>query len=292
MIQNPILMGSQSNVQTRFLCASKDPTEIRPYLSSGLLQNLSAGPGDVEDPPSLELAIQRLEAIDFIGLTETLGADISMIAEDTSYHMPRHFPVINEDPFQNHDRLVLSEGELETLREHNSLDIQIYEFAKKLIERRSIRQRIQELVCKGIYSLPHGSFEIPISGILPGSGWQGLEQEGDSSWRSTGPTRFFTIEAPLRSDRFYILKMNFISPRSLLPGDLMVTVNDVAVETRLTSRGSDYKSEIVIIRDLLTQSNGVCSICFDSRVTIQAQAPDIRKLGLAVSRIVFECLEP
>ena len=71
-----------------------------------------------------------------------------------------------------------------------------------------------------------------------------------------------------------------------------MTVNDVAVETRLTSRGSDYKSEIVIIRDLLTQSNGVCSICFDSRVTIQAQAPDIRKLGLAVSRIVFECLEP
>ena len=138
MIQNPMLMGSQSNVQTRFLCASKDPTEIRTYLSSGLLQNLSAGPGDVEDPPSLELAIQRLEAIDFIGLTETLGADISRIAEDMSYHMPRHFPVINEDPFQNHDRLVLSEGELETLREHNSLDIQIYEFAKKLIERRSI----------------------------------------------------------------------------------------------------------------------------------------------------------
>src|ERR1700722_12220868 len=56
MIRDPVLMGSQSNVQARFLCASNPPNELSAYLERELPQNPNADAGDREPPPRLQLA--------------------------------------------------------------------------------------------------------------------------------------------------------------------------------------------------------------------------------------------
>jgi hypothetical protein len=292
MIRKTEIMALQRDVQARFLCASRPAEDVTTYLEVARSGNLDADAGDSESPPAFQLAADRLESIEFVGTTEGLGALVSTMAEQMDFHPPVHFPVINENPQRVDPLLGLTEQELDIVREHNKIDLQLYDFARKLLNGRAFEQSMRQLIRSGVYQVPPGSFEIKMSGIIPGSGWYPAESAGQTSWRWTGPGRRFTLEVPLRQDVSYRFDMTFSEPRPSGPGDLSVEINDYPIPFELWSEGRLYRCVFVIEQGLLAKSGGVCRIQIDTGETSQLSASDLRLLGISVRRVEFVCLEP
>lgn len=290
IIRHPRLMMMNDNIQTRYLSASSDPRKVSAYLQSELLRYPAAAASDLEGPPDIRLAIERLQSIEFVGLTENIGALVSSMAQEMSYHPPLHFPVVNQDPTGIDSLHSISEEEREILREHNELDLQLYDFAKTLLERRVFLHGMAELVRKGTYSVPLGSFEVPLSGIMPGSGWYTPERDGNSFWRWTGPSDAFTLEIPLRYDRSYRFLMTFTCKRPLDPNDFTATANYDPVAINLTSLDHIYRCEFIIPETALNKVSGFCRLQFKVRQENDDDSQDIRKLGVCVRRVAFDCL--
>jgi hypothetical protein len=290
MLRHSGLMGNQRNIQARFLCASVSPNRVSSYLKRELSQNTNVDASDLEEPPDLDLAIQRLESIDFVGLTEDIGAVVTPMAQDLSYHPPLYFPFINENPTHRDDPLEgLTEEDLGILEEYNDIDLKIYGFAKRLIERRAFGRDMRRLVDSGVYVVPRGSFEIPIHGIMPGSGWYAPDEEKGVFWRWTGPSRHFTIEVPLRNDTSYRLTLLF-GNTCPLPDDIVADVNCVPIA--LEPAGDDRRRLALIIpARLLAQNQGFCRVRLRGPKPVQLSASDVRMLGVAVGQIMFECLD-
>jgi hypothetical protein len=291
VLRHPALMQKQNNVQARFLCASQPATEVSAYLQRELPHNPDADAGNQEAPPELELAQHRLAAIDFVGLTENLPAIVGVMARQMSYHPPLYFPFINENPERGDPLAGLTGEDLAILRAANDVDLPLYDFAKRLIERRRFERSMQDLTRGGVYSVPAGSFEIAMEGIVPGSGWYGPERDGEVAWRWTGPGRYFTVEVPLRSDAQYRVSMSFGSARPLGPGDFAVEVNDMPVACAMQPEGGGYRCEFAIPDGVLAEGGGFCRILFDTRETVKPSPQDLRALGVSVRRLVFECAE-
>lgn len=289
MIRHPKLMSDLCNTQARFLCASMIPSDVSAYLERELPNNPRADAGDLEDPPDLQLAMDRLESIDFVGLTENIGSVVSIMAQKMNYHPPLYFPFINENPTHVDPLQGVAQEDIDIIREHNDMDLKIYDFAKRLNEERTFKRSMRQLISSGVYKVPPGSFELPVSGIMPGSGWYEPEHEDGTYWRWTGPSRYFTIEVPLRQDASYRLIMTFGSVRPIGPGGFAADVNDMPIALELVPEGGAYRCELLIPQPLLEQSSGFCRIKFDTRETTQPTSQDIRALGISVRNILFEC---
>jgi hypothetical protein len=292
MIRTEKIMALQRDVQARFLCASRRADDVTAYLMDARARNVDADAGDRENPPAFQLAADRLEAIDFVGITEDLGTLVATMAQEMSFHPPVYFPVVNENPERVDPLLGLTDQELQIVRQHNSIDLQLYDFARKMLNGRSFDRSMQQMVRRGVYQVPPGSFEIGMSGIIPGSGWYGAESAGRTSWRWTGPGRRFTLEVPLRQDVSYRFDMTFADPRPSGPGNLTVEVNDYPMAFELWSEGPLYRIVFVIEQGLLARSGGFCRIQIDTGETGQLSPPDLRLLGISVRRVEFVCLEP
>jgi hypothetical protein len=290
MLRHPGLMRNQRDVQARYLCASIAPNSVIAYLKRELLQNPNAEPGDLEEPPDLDLGIQRLESINFVGVTEDIAAIVATMAEEMSYHPPLYFPFINDNPSHTDPLHGLTAEDLGILQEYNDVDEQIYRHAKRLIERRAFERDMRRLIDSGVYAVPPGSFEIPLDGVMPGSGWYAPDQENGISWRWTGPSRHFTIEVPLRDDASYRLILSFTGNRPLLPADVVAEVNDVPVAFEAT-QGDARTHALVIPVGLLAPHEGFCRIRLQTTEPVQLSTADVRTLGVAIRQIVFECLD-
>lgn len=291
MIRHPQIMAMQRDVQARFLCASRPADEVTAYLDNARSRNIDADAGDHENPPTFHLAADRLEAIDFVGITEDLGALVTTMAQEMTFHPPTHFPVINENPDRTDPLAGLSEQELDIVRQHNAVDLQLYDFARKLLHWRSFARSMRQLVRSGVYQVPQGSFEIRIAGIIPGSGWYPAETQGQTSWRWTGPGRQFTLEVPLRRDASYRFDMTFSDLRPSGPGELTVEINDYPIPFELWAEGQLFRCVFVIEQALLAKSAGFCCIQIDTGPTMQLSESDVRQLGISVRQVEFICLE-
>ena len=291
MIRHPDIMAFQRDIQARFLCASNSPEAV-----AARFQQAEPGEevdaGDLEPPPELQLAADRLETIEFVGLTENLDAVVSAMAREMNYHPPAYFPLINENPDRADPLRGLTGEDLELVREYNAIDLQLYECARKLIDWREFVRSMQRMVRRGVYQVPPESFEIPLSDIIPGSGWYTAERGADGgAWRWTGPDRHFTIEVPLRVDASYRFILTFDDPRPSGPDKLTVEMNDAPVPIELWPEQEGYRCEFIIDQAPLARSSGFCRIRFDTGEAIRRGPSDLRPLGVLVRRVEFICLE-
>jgi hypothetical protein len=290
MLRHPDLMKNQRNVHARFLCASVPTADVVAYLRRELPSNPVADAADLEVPPDLQFAKDRLASIDFVGITEDIGAVVSTMAKTMNYHPPLYFPYINEDPSRADQLAGLSAADIAILEEHNDIDLPLYEFAKQLSVRRSFERSMHELTASGVYRTPPGSFAIDVGDIMPGSGWYEAETDGGLPWRWTGPGQYFTVEVPLRQDVSYKVCMTFGSVRKLGQDDFSAEINDAPVHTELLPEGRGYRCEFIVPQSFIARSSGFCRIRFDTRETCQATPDDIRSLGVSVRTIIFECI--
>jgi hypothetical protein len=292
MIRHPHIMALQRDVQARFLCTSQRAADVTSYLEGARARNQDADAGDQDVPPAFQLAADRLETIDFVGVTEDLGALVAGMAKEMNFHPSAHFPMINENPDRVDPLLGLTEQELDIVREHNTIDLRLYDFARTMLNGRNFEQSMRQLVRSGVYQVPPSSFAIEMSGVIPGSGWYPAESAGQTSWRWTGPGRLVTLEVALREDVSYRFDMAFNDPRPSGPGNLAVEINDYPIAFELWSEGALIRCVFVIEQGLLARSGGICRIQIDTGETIRLGQSDIRLLGVSVQRVEFICLEP
>jgi hypothetical protein len=292
MIRHPAIMAYQRDVQARFPSASMPPAAVTAYLRDAVARGEDVDAGDLEEPPDFQRAADRLETIDFVGITEELGTLVSTMAWDMNFHPPLYFPCINENPDRMDPLSGLTEAELEIVREHNQIDLQLYELARKLTHWRNFDRAMRHMLRVGVYQVQPGSFEIRMADIIPGSGWYPAEHDGNMSWRWTGPGRHATIEVPLRRDVSYRFDMIFVDPRPSGPENLAVEVNDLPIAFELWLEDDSYQCTLVIDQALLEKSSGFCRIRIDTGETVQLDASDLRQLGISVRQIEFICLEP
>jgi len=289
ILRHPVLVRNQHNVQARFLCASRPAAAVSADLLRARATNTVADAGDGEAPPTLRLAQDRLASIAFVGLTEEIGSVLSDMVRAMNYHPPSCVPRGTEEPERRDPLEDMSAEDLDLLRRLNDVDLPLYEYASRLIQRRGFVQSMRALVGSGIYEVPSGSFEIALTDIMPGSGWYPTEQEGETAWRWTGPGRHFSIDVPLQPDKSYRLHMSFGSAGPFGPGDLTAEVNDVPVDCEIEVEDAGYRCDLVIAKEMLG-AEGFCCIRFDTGGTMQVSADDNRRLGVAVRRVVFDCL--
>ena len=291
IVQHRSIMANFANIQAAYLCASKPIGDVTAYLREAWATGPGAEASDGERKPNLELAMERLASVDFICLTENLEQSVREMADEMAFHPPLHFPFINNsrnvaDPLEG-----LSDLEISMVAAYNSVDLPLYEFAKKLIDQRRFEKSMRDLVRRGIYSTCAGSIEIDLRGAMPGSGWYGAEQTGDRAWRWTGPGRQFTVELPLRAEASYRMRVEFQHPDGPKFAGLSVEVNGVALPTVVENMGSAQKCSFLIPASLLAQCDGFCCIRFDTGGTRQVSRDDIRLLGVSVYLIRLELVE-
>ena len=290
MIRHPGIMSFQKDVQARFLCASATAADVAAYLGRAGSDRDSPDAGDMEHPPELQLAAERLEKIEFVGLTEGLDELVAAMAHDMGYHPPLYFPSINQDPAHLDPLYGLDEEALSIIRAHNVIDTQLYDLARRLIARRIFERRMRYLVDRGFYRVPPGSFEVPLIGPMPGSGWYDTETAQSEPYRWTGPSPYFTIEVPLRDDASYRMVLKFHDARPIGPEQIQVEINDLPVVPEVWPEDDMFSCEVVIDQTLLASSAGFCRVRIDAGETVMIGS-DIRLLGIMVRQIEFICLE-
>lgn len=287
LLRHPAIMSAHRDVQARYLCASMTPEAVATYLE----RNPTGGAGDLEDPPDLDLAMERLDTIDFVGLTEDLDTLVHGVGHAMRYHPSPWFPRINDDPDPTDPLADLGSEELALLREHNRIDLDLYEYARRMIAWRSRARAVRRMVDHGVYRAPPGSFEVPLDRVVPGSGWYEAEREPGSIWRWTGPDRHFTIDLPLCPNGTYEFSMVFNDPHQNRSAGLAVEINGKPAAFHVTPEDDTLRCDVRIDRGVLRRSDGICGIQIDSGAVERASPPDMRNLGLLVRRLAFRRLD-
>ncbi len=285
MLRDREIMRAQRNVQTAYLCASATPERIAEFFALSSERE----PAGLEGPPSLELAVRRLRQVHFLGLMEDLATCIDELAVAMHYHRVQEFPFINEDPAARNGLEELGQEDIDILREANLLDLQLYKHAQSWLAQRQFEARLRALIAAGVYAVPPGSFEVDVGGVMPGSGWYSPERDAGGSWRWTGPGNVFTLELPLRQDAEYNVGLRFRMLPERSPDAMRVLINGNPVLWQWTQSGSgEFELLFYLDRRMLRACSGLCRIAVE--VAAERVPGELRRLGVAVNRIAFECI--
>ena len=285
MLRDDRIMALNKDVQGSYLCASASLAEIRKYISNAASRGETVDASDIEDPPTLELAKERLKSIPLVGTVEALHLLLADLEEEMSYSSTTYFPTLNYAPDKATSLQGLRASDIAILRAYNEIDIPLYEFASNLVRQRRFERSMRRLITQGAIRVPGGSFAIDLSEPVPGSGWFEAEEENGVRWRWTGPSRYFTLELPLRSDGSYAVELGFVHPPSW-KGPLSVTVNGEPLPTTVTKELGRMIFRFAISAETLTETDGICRLVFDTLDTAMPEG-DLRTLGVCVSSIHF-----
>jgi len=302
LLSDPRMKAAHSNAQTRYLSANIDPHELFGVLRNYLDRGVKLDPIEIEDQPNLARAKQELARFDYIGLAENLTDFLPSFCDDMGFHPPTLFPHVNDAPEGLSTLEKLSAHELELLTACNELDLELYAYAHELVEQRRAnrsetdldpRRALARLCAAGIYSPRSDTFEIDLSGPVPGSGWHGPEATPGGVFRWTGPLRRFTLEIPVDHQAHYRALIKFFTPDAVDVSGFAVKVNGAKVTPGLSLESGVYTLMIDVPRHLVCRDEGVCQLCIDVPSVRQPAAegsPDVRRLGIGVNSVVMERL--
>jgi hypothetical protein len=287
ILRTPLLMRRQQDVQASSFCASAPAASVLAKLQDGG-PNFDAA--ELEDEPTLHLALARAGQVEFLGSTANLWLLLRQMSERLMLHPAAGLPLINHAPSQALTPDALDAEDVEILRSYNQLDIPLYDRCLELIEQREFQRLMLSMVDRGIYKRMTGSFDIDLSKPMPGSGWYLPETESGRTWRWTGPDRRFTLEVPLQANGRYKVSMGF-GGRVLGPEGMQVRANGHELSVVLSQTGSSYEMAVELGPEILGQSDGFCGLVFDVGGTMRPNVLDLRPLGAAVNKVSFEQMD-
>jgi hypothetical protein len=281
IIRMPEVMRTQRNIHAAYLCASTPPARVLELLR----EQPSAGATDLDPAASIELAYERLHAIELLATVEELPLDLQGFCEQMNFHPASYFPFVNEAPGTSRAAPNLLPEEMDILRAYNDVDLKIYDYARKLVRFRRFENAMKRLLEHGTYQVMAGDFELDLGNVIPGSGWHLPERDGDAVWRWTGPGDYFTLEVPLQTTCNYEVSLRFNGQDDFAEQDFRVSVNGVEVERRFDRQFKAYIASFIIPRAAIEAGGGFCQIVFTAKTKIPAG--DTRSLGVAVRHISF-----
>ena len=130
-----------ANPQTRIICADADYATIYSQARKGeisiekatsILTRISHTPPNQDQ---FDLAIARLEGLDFVGITEYFDISIRMLFQAMDKQAPASIPRMNPAPDQTTESLKkYSTQEIDLIRQMNEFDIRLYDRGLKLLK--------------------------------------------------------------------------------------------------------------------------------------------------------------
>ncbi len=196
-----------ANFQLRSLGSTLDPAEIAKDLTADdlykdeLERRLEAQPFQESVDDLYKTAIARLEQMAFVGVTERLDDSINLLCEIFQWPTPESLNARNKAP-NPLDVKSIPGADLKLLRQLNEADIELHEFARRMLERQwskarfvyprlhafvSFAQNCEDvLLHRALGQIPHG-FYVDVGANDPSGdsvtkafydkGWRGLNIE-------------------------------------------------------------------------------------------------------------------
>lgn len=298
ILRDPVIMDQQRDVQARTLCASVSPGAIAQYVKERKGRNERIDLGALESTPvTLDLAKERLEQIDFIGIFEDLDNSIRSLSHAMKYHPPRALGYRNHAPDGLSEHTTMSTADIEILREYNKIDLQLYNYARRLVLERDqsflcFDQILAMLIDSDAYTCPPGSFAVDLAQPIPGSGWYPPEFHDGKAVRWTGPTPFATLELPLNREREHLVEFRFIVTDPVLMEGFSVSLDGDAIAFSNETDRRTVALSLSIPRSSRAGRPYTEIILRFSRAIVPADhgGADLRALGVLVTSIMFTVL--
>lgn len=305
---DPVLSAEVTNAQVRPLAHLADRQLLHELMDGSSSQEEFARAwrhrGGVLPPEDelLDVALQRLEAMDFVGVVEQLDQGMELAAWLLGASALRQFQSLNINPGRT--RLdALPDDVLDLLIQVTSLDRQLYARGRVLFEQqyRSMCNerdagRIDES-CAAVPKATEDRLVVDFVQPLCGSGWHQRELvPGKGILRWTGPGCSSDVHVALPDDRDYRLQIvlaDWLDDQLLR--ELQVTLNGVPVSARVLQHGEETRLQADLKVSSPASADGRLRIGLelpytgvrgggDSNVIDHSHA---RKLGVAVYRFEF-----
>jgi hypothetical protein len=295
MLRDDMIMGRNRDGQTALLSARAEPPEVISYIRKKEAAGESWNVASLEGRPSLRRAVETLAGMSFVGILEDFENSLTALCQRMNFHPPLAATSLNRAPGGATDFMQLPEADQQILREHNRLDLILYDLATTLFakDRQNADSHavLRHLADIGIYNVPEGPFEIDLSGPVPGSGWYPPETAGGRWWRWTGSGPQFSLEVPLRPMCPYQCILRMMPAAPAVNEWLSVHVN--GVETAYQQRplrGKEIELQFTIPAAPPRADIGICGIVLRhagvNRPSEQGGS-DFRHLGFSVRSVAF-----
>ncbi|WP_456417347.1 hypothetical protein [Thiolapillus sp.] len=305
---DPVLSVEVTNAQVRPLAHLADRTVLRKLLeNAGSQQDFACAWPHQEGvlPPDdelLDVALQRLEKMDFVGVAEKLDKAMELAAWLLGASAPRRLQSLNINPGRT--RLeALSDDVLELLKQATLLDRQLYARGSDLFEKQY--RQMQEQTGRREKTPPDamtpvaqdGRLIVDFKQPLCGSGWHQRELvPGRGVLRWSGPGCSSDVHVALPGGRDYRLQIVLADwlDDALLRA-LRITLNGVPVPAQVLQQGEEARLQANLEASLPALAEGRLRIGLElpytgvrgggeARVIDHSHA---RKLGVAVYRFEF-----
>ncbi len=288
LVRDERIMGLCSNAQTTQLSNDIPGESFLSVLQFERARGRVPNPDAYALPPDLAKAERALAQFQFVGFVESLQEDVLLLSIALGLHPPAVIPKSNEDPEGEFDISRLQPDTLAILREHNALDIALYETARRRLRFTRSAAGAALLDC-GIYAPISRPTNFPMSGPIPGSNWyDGEVLEGDV-YRWTGPLNETLLDLPLAPEFRFEVSLSVAIPRL---DDLGVHAGGVELPLHCSSsEGGAHRVSFWVPAEAVN-AGALTSLCFRTKQVFTGTGPDLRALSFMVTELSISKVEP
>ena len=281
LVRDDRIMALCSNVQTAQLSNDIPGETFRAGFHFDRARGRVPDPDTYVLPPDLAKAERALAQFQFVGFVESLEEDALLLSIALGLHPPAILPKSNEDPDGEVDINRLRPDTLAMLREHNALDIPLYEAARRRLHFSRIRAGAALIDC-GIYALISQPTNFPMSGPIPGCNWYDCEERDGAGYRWTGPSNETLLDLPLAPGFNFEVSLSITIPRL---DDFTVHTGgaDLPLYCGASEEGIHRLSFRVPAQAV--QAGGLTSLCFRTKEVFTGPGPDVRALSFMVTEL-------
>lgn len=290
MLFDPLISAHLANQQTSYLGALIDYSK----LESAFAIDGQIDVGEYFSHCSLKLALERLESLALVGLTEAQGETMNRLSKQFGFHPNLEYAKRNSAQGDEHDSIQsLSKDVLERIRELNHLDIVLYEAAQTRFygctEVFSYDYLVRSSLSKGDVMYLDGD-RFDLWQPLRGTNWYEPENsEGGAAYRWSGPNALSSIEFPLEVESYEVVTIQLF-PR----GDddlttsltLIVDGEEIGHPNHLQDR--TYVIDLLMRPNVISKEKGYHQVLFrhePTKIDLSPRNADLRDLHFGLSAV-------
>ena len=249
----------------------------------------------------LELALARIEDIEFTGITERFDESLELVSWLTGLVPQERVQRLNTGSSPAGES-ALRQDTIDLIRESTRLDRELYDRACRIFTERYAKTAA--LRASGRHALPgsrqkveKGNLIIDFAGPIRGTGWHQRELDQQFGYfRWTGPGTSTSLDLLMDKDRNYRIHVDIIdSMGEDITGSLRLSINERPLDTEIVPEGGRLSGHALVNRLLLDKGKEYDRLKLSVNRTV-SQAGDqgnrinhnaSRECGIAISRIML-----
>lgn len=270
-LNNPVFGTAVSNVAVNYL---NDIIGKHPYKKA-----------------SLQLAKERLESFDVVGLVERFIESLDQLTNAFEFAPVDEIPYTNVDP-ERSSREEIENDLLDQIMEMNRDEIALYEYGIKLFEKRlkslNTERKDLTIICQPM--LPAANVFFDFKRVDPGRGWYTGEQHpiyGIVRW--SGPAAVSRLRFPLPLGNDYTIRFRILPPSAPdILQSLSLTVNAHPISLAMRPDGPHGAAifEGKIPQDILTIAPVELAFQVHRTVPLRTIREEVGRLPILLQKLI------